>query len=64
MRDDYKSRKFVMSMIFFITATGLLYLKLIDGEVWKFVTCMIFGGYVVGNVAQKYLTPDPSTPPV
>ena len=60
---DYKSRKFVMCYMLLIAATTLLGFEKIDATIWRDVVVLVFSAYVVGNVGQKWLSPDPAPQP-
>lgn len=57
--EDYKSRKFVMCYLLMIVATALLWFGKVEASIWKDVVTLVFGAYVIGNVAQKFAPPPP-----
>ena len=49
----YGSRKFLLSMLIVLLATGLRAFSLIDGGMWVTVVSLALTVYVGANVAQK-----------
>lgn len=49
----YGSRKFLLTLLIVLLATGLRLLSLIDGGMWVTVVSLALTIYVGGNVAQK-----------
>ena len=49
----YGSRKFLLTLLIVLLATGLCLLSLIDGGMWVTVVSLALTIYVGGNVAQK-----------
>lgn len=50
------SRKFLMSLVVFGTATVLLCVGVIDSSTWSLVSCSTFGGYIAGNVVDMKIS--------
>jgi hypothetical protein len=53
--DGFKSRKFLLSVVVFITSTVVLAIGLITPDVWESVSTSIVFIYLTGNVAEKTL---------
>jgi len=49
----YGSRKFLLTLLIVLLATGLRWFELIDGGMWVTVVSLALTVYVGGNVAQK-----------
>lgn len=49
----YQSRKFLLTLLIVLLATGLRVFSLIDGGMWVTVVSLALTVYVGGNVAQK-----------
>lgn len=49
----YGSRKFLLTLLIVVIATGLCAVLLIDGGMWVTVVSLALTVYVGGNVAQK-----------
>jgi CHASE2 domain-containing sensor protein len=49
----YASRKFLLTLLIVLLATGLCAFALIDGGMWVTVVSLALTVYVGGNVAQK-----------
>lgn len=49
----YQSRKFLLTLLIVLIATGLRVFSLIDGGMWVTVVSLCLTVYVGGNVAQK-----------
>jgi hypothetical protein len=49
----YASRKFLLTLLIVLSATGLRIFSLIDGGMWVTVVSLALTVYVGGNVAQK-----------
>lgn len=52
----YQSRKFLLTLLIVLIATGLRVFSLIDGGMWVTVVSLALTVYVGGNVAQKATT--------
>jgi hypothetical protein len=52
-----KSRKFLLALLVFLTASGFLALGLITADDWMKVAIATMGLYGTANVAQKFLAP-------
>lgn len=52
MKGDYKSRKFWLMMLLFVTATLMFYLYRLESGEWVEFVKWIFGIYAVGNVGE------------
>lgn len=55
----YLSRKFLLTMLIVLLATGLRVFSLIDGGMWVTVVSLALTVYVGANVAQKATAPSP-----
>lgn len=53
MMARYGSRKFLLTLLIVLLATGLCAFHLIDGGMWVTVVSLALTVYVGGNVAQK-----------
>jgi spermidine/putrescine-binding protein len=53
MGKHFASRKFVLALLVFVVATGLLIAGLIEANDWKTITIWAFSGYLAANVTQK-----------
>ena len=49
----YGSRKFLLTLLIVLLATGLRWFELIDGGMWVTVVSLALTVYVGANVAQK-----------
>ncbi len=49
----YQSRKFLLTLLIVLLATGLRVFSLIDGGMWVTVVSLALTVYVGANVAQK-----------
>ena len=49
----YSSRKFLLTLLIVLLATGLRWFELIDGGMWVTVVSLALTVYVGANVAQK-----------
>ena len=49
----YGSRKFLLTLLIVLLATGLRWFELIDGGMWVTVVSLALTIYVGANVAQK-----------
>lgn len=56
----YGSRKFILTLLIVLLATGLRAFALIDGGMWVTVVSLALTVYVGGNVAQKAAVKDSS----
>jgi hypothetical protein len=54
----YGSRKFLLTLLIVLMATGLRWFELIDGGMWVTVVSLALTVYVGGNVAQKATVKD------
>ena len=53
LKERLKSRKFIGSVVLFITATVLLTLEIISPSIWSTVVLTVYGTYAASNVASK-----------
>ena len=54
----YGSRKFLLTLLIVLLATGLRWFELIDGGMWVTVVSLALTVYVGANVAQKAVVKD------
>ncbi len=54
----YQSRKFLLTLLIVLLATGLRVFSLIDGGMWVTVVSLALTVYVGANVAQKATVKD------
>ena len=50
---SYGSRKFLLTLLIVLLATGLRWFELVDGGMWVTVVSLALTVYVGANVAQK-----------
>lgn len=53
MNPRYLSRKFLLTLLIVLLATGLRAFNMVDGGMWVTVVSLALTIYVGGNVAQK-----------
>ena len=53
MNARYLSRKFLLTLLIVLLATGLRAFNMVDGGMWVTVVSLALTIYVGGNVAQK-----------
>lgn len=58
----FGSRKFLLALLVILLASGLLFLKLLDGAQWVTVVGSALLFYSASNVAQKFSQPTETTP--
>ena len=52
-RDDYTSRKFLLTVLFAVAGTVALFLGTMDGGTYVALATLILGVYGYANVAEK-----------
>lgn len=57
----YQSRKFLLTLLIVLLATGLRAFSLVDGGMWVTVVSLALTVYVGANVAQKAAVKDGTT---
>ena len=57
MNPRYLSRKFLLTLLIVLLATGLRAFNMVDGGMWVTVVSLALTIYVGGNVAQKRVQP-------
>ena len=55
MTTKYRSRKFILALLVLATSTWLITEGLISQEIYQKIIVTVVGGYILGNVTQKYV---------
>ena len=53
--DKYLERKFVLSVLIVLTATGLRALGMLDGGQWVTAACGALTAFALGDVGEKWV---------